>query len=555
MSSLEATMISGSSSGFDEHRWIIHIRKTLNEDPEEETDIPVSIFNVPKSLLFNNVDTYVPQQVALGPYHYWRPELYEMERYKLGSAKRTLKTLQSVKFQHLVDQFTLIEPTIRACYHKYLDISGETLAWMMVIDVSFLLEFLHIYAVKSQGKVLRRISSRMSHLIDFAERKSAHNAILRDMIMLENQIPMFLLRKMLEFQLSSVETADDTLLSMLGGVCKVLSPFRMTVDLTAIRIRDQVHILDFLYQVILPTESEGPLSELTETESQNGTKGFQEKISNYGKQLLDKITSSVSVMVSFFKRIFLSRHVQVILRLPWLIISNLPGFSTLKQPIEHLCSSRNKDEATKPGNCSKENEHINKPPTVEEISIPSVTELCKSGISFVPTNGSVMTLGFDSNTSTFFLPTITLDVNTEIVLRNLVAYEACNASGPLVFTRYTELMNGIIDTEEDARLLRERGIVLNLLKSDEEVANLWNGMSRSIRLTKVQFLDKMIEDVNKFYNGKWAIKIEKFIKLYVFKSWKILILVAAVLLLVLMSLQVFSSMYRFYHLFHMRNIR
>ncbi|KAK1358188.1 hypothetical protein POM88_051444 [Heracleum sosnowskyi] len=470
MSSLEATMISGSSSGFDEHRWIIHIRKTLNEDPEEETDIPVSIFNVPKSLLFNNVDTYVPQQVAL-------------------------------------------------------------------------------------GKVLRRISSRMSHLIDFAERKSAHNAILRDMIMLENQIPMFLLRKMLEFQLSSVETADDTLLSMLGGVCKVLSPFRMTVDLTAIRIRDQAHILDFLYQVILPTESEGPLSELTETESQNGTKGFQEKISNYGKQLLDKITSSVSVMVSFFKRIFLSRHVKVILRLPWLIISNLPGFSTLKQPIEHLCSSRNKDEATKPGNCSKENEHINKPPTVEEISIPSVTELCKSGISFVPTNGSVMTLGFDSNTSTFFLPTITLDVNTEIVLRNLVAYEACNASGPLVFTRYTELMNGIIDTEEDARLLRERGIVLNLLKSDEKVANLWNGMSRSIRLTKVQFLDKMIEDVNKYYNGKWAIKIEKFIKLYVFKSWKILILVAAVLLLLLMSLQVFSSMYRFYHLFHMRNIR
>ncbi|XP_074376655.1 putative UPF0481 protein At3g02645 [Apium graveolens] len=549
-------MISSSSSGFDEHRWIIHIRKSLNEDPEEEADIPVTIFNVPKSLLLNNADAYVPQQVALGPYHHWRPELYEMERYKLGSAKRTLKIMQSVRFQHLVDQFTLIEPTIRACYHKYLDISGETLAWMMVIDVSFLLEFLHIYAVKSRGKVLRRVSSRMSHLIDFAERKSGHNAILRDMIMLENQIPMFLLRKMLEFQLSSVESADDTLLSMLGGVCNVLSPFRVMIDLSAIQIRDQVHILGFLYQAILPTKSEGSLSELMETDSQNGTKVSQEKSSNFGEQLLDIITRSFSVMVSFFKRILQSRHVKVILRLPWLIISNLPGISTLKQPIEDLCCSRGKDEEEKkPGNCSKENDHINKPPTVEEISIPSVTELYKSGISFVPTDGSIMTLGFDSKTSTFSLPTITLDVNTEIVLRNLVAYEACNASGPLVFTRYTELMNGIIDTEEDARLLRERGIVLNLLKSDEEVANLWNGMSRSIRLTKVQFMDKMIEDINKYYSGKWTIKIEKFIKLYVFKSWKILILVAAVLLLLLMSLQVFSSMYRFYHLFQMRNMR
>ncbi|KAL1814479.1 hypothetical protein DCAR_0518632 [Daucus carota subsp. sativus] len=543
-----------SSSGFDEHRWIIHIRRTLDEDPEEEADIPVSIFDVPKSLLFNNVDSYIPQQIALGPYHYWRPELYEMERYKLGSAKRTLRSLRSVRFQQLVDQFTLIEPTIRACYHKYLDVSGETLAWMMVIDVSFLLEFLHIYAVKSQGKVLRRISSRMSHLIDFAERKSAHNAILRDMIMLENQIPMFLLRKMLEFQLSSVETADDTLLSMLGGVCKALSPFKMIMDLNSVLIRDQAHVLGFLYQMIMPTKPEGQLSELNESEGQDETKESQEKISCIGKKLLDKVSRFLSVMIGFCKRILLSRHVKAILRFPWLIISNLPGFSTLKQPIEYLCCSRDKDEEMKAGNCSKENDH-NKPPMVEEISIPSVTELFKSGISFVPTNGSVMTLGFNSKTSTFFLPTITLDVNAEIVLRNLVAYEACNASGPLVFTRYTELMNGIIDTEEDARLLRESGVVLNLLKSDEEVANLWNGMSRSIRLTKVQFLDKMIEDINKYYNGKWAIKIEKFIKLYVFKSWKILILVAAVLLLVLMSLQVFFSMYRLYHLFHMTNIR
>ncbi|KAI7985308.1 putative UPF0481 protein [Camellia lanceoleosa] len=81
--------------------------------------------------------------------------------------------------------------------------------------------------------------------------------------------------------------------------------------------------------------------------------------------------------------------------------------------------------------------------------------------------------------------------------RNLVAYEACNASGSLVFTRYTELMNGIIDIEEDAKLLGEEGIILNHVKSNKEVAELWNGMGRSFRLTKVPFLDKVIEDVNK----------------------------------------------------------
>jgi hypothetical protein len=61
---------------------------------------------------------------------------------------------------------------------------------------------------------------------------------------------------------------------------------------------------------------------------------------------------------------------------------------------------------------------------------------------------------------------IGIDVNSEILLRNLVACEASACTGPLVLARYVELMNGIIDTEEDARLLRERGKILNYLKSE-----------------------------------------------------------------------------------------
>jgi hypothetical protein len=59
-------------------------------------------------------------------------------------------------------------------------------------------------------------------------------------------------------------------------------------------------------------------------------------------------------------------------------------------------------------------------------------------------------------------------------------------------------MNGIIDTENDAKILREKGIILNHLKSDKEVANMWNGMSKSLRLSRVQSMDKTIEDVTSF---------------------------------------------------------
>lgn len=72
----------GMAPNFDESRWIIQIRRTLDEELDEFSEVPVCIFNVPKPLMVTDPDSYVPQEVALGPYHYWRPELYEMDRYR-----------------------------------------------------------------------------------------------------------------------------------------------------------------------------------------------------------------------------------------------------------------------------------------------------------------------------------------------------------------------------------------------------------------------------------------------------------------------------------------
>ncbi|XP_034680379.1 putative UPF0481 protein At3g02645 [Vitis riparia] len=540
-------MTSNSNPSFDELRWVIEIRRTLDEELEEDSEVPVNIYNVPKTLMAAKPDCYVPQEVALGPYHHWQPELYEMERYKLAAAKRTQKHLQRVKFESLVDQLTKHEPRIRACYHRFLEFNGDTLAWMMAIDASFLLEFLQVYSIKA-GWLLTRVSSRMSHLVDYAGTKSAHNAILRDMVMVENQIPLFVLRKVLEFQFPTLDQADDMLRSMLAGFGEDLCPFRMKEDLTQIHVEEQAHLLDFLYHIIVPRSKEP--SEIIEVENEDESKEGKEGSfgdSSYVQQLFQIIWNLLSTSnqgpISLLKRLLFSDPVKVILKLPWKIISNLPGFSVLKRPVEYIFFSQKKEENNPENGNSNSNSNIIKPPLIEEIAIPSVSELYKSGVRFLPANGSISSITFDAKTATLYLPTVSLDVNTEVTLRNLVAYEASNASGPLVMTRYTELMNGIIDTEEDAKILRERGIILNRLKSDEEVANLWNGMSKSIRLTKVPFLDKVIEDVNNYHTGIWKIKAGKFMKRYVIGSWQLLTFVATVLIFLLMTLQAFCSVY------------
>ncbi|KAL6326374.1 hypothetical protein AAG906_007879 [Vitis piasezkii] len=477
-------MTSNSNPSFDELRWVIEIRRTLDEELEEDSEVPVNIYNVPKTLMATKPDCYVPQEVALGPYHHWRPELYEMERYKLAAAKRTQKHLQRVKFESLVDQLTKHEPRIRACYHKFLEFNGDTLAWMMAIDASFLLEFLQVYAIKA---------------VDYAGTKSAHNAILRDMVMLENQIPLFVLRKVLEFQFLTLDQADDMLCSMLAGFGEDLCPFGMMKDLPQIHVEEQAHLLDFLYHLIVPRSKEP--SEIIEL--------FQ--------IIWNLLSTCTQGPIRLLKRLLLSDPVKVILKLPWTIVSKLPD----------IFFSQNKEE-NKPENGN----NIIKPPLIEEIAIPSVSELSKSGVRF-----------YLLMMATLYLPTVSLDVNTEVILRNLVAYEASNASGPLIIARYTELMNGIIDTKEDAQFLRERGIILNRLKSDEEVADLWNGMNKTIRLTKVPFLDKVIEDVNNYHTSIWQVKAGKFMKRYVFGSWQFLTFLATVCILWLMALQAFCSVY------------
>ncbi|KAK9232418.1 hypothetical protein WN943_022664 [Citrus x changshan-huyou] len=52
-----------------------------------------------------------------------------------------------------------------------------------------------------------------------------------------------------------------------------------------------------------------------------------------------------------------------------------------------------------------------------------------------------------------------------------------------------------------------------------------------------------MEDVNKYYYNRWKVKFGKYMKLYVFGSWKFLTLLAAIVLLLLTTLQAFCSDY------------
>jgi len=271
---------------FDEVQWVVRIRQSLEEGAaggdgdgdDDDTSIPVSVFNVPKALRVHKPEAYTPQLIALGPYHHWRPELYEMERYKLAAARRAQRRLcAGLKLEGLVQQFVRLERRVRAHYHRYLDFSGETLAWTMVVDGAFLLEFLQIYDAAAAadddegggGRALRRLPSRMAHLVDFAGRKSAHNLILRDMLMLENQVPLFLLRRILEPQCASADEAGELLARMVTGLVKELCPFKMMESFPTVDAGKHAHVLEVIYYLLVPKPAEDHAAEAADAHAGN----------------------------------------------------------------------------------------------------------------------------------------------------------------------------------------------------------------------------------------------------------------------------------------------
>ncbi|GAB2300266.1 hypothetical protein Dimus_034301 [Dionaea muscipula] len=530
----------------DDKRWVIEIRNFFEEEEIDDGNdiVPVSIFYVPNTIKAMKPEAYSPQLIALGPYHQWCEELYKLEKYKLVSAKRVQARFKTttLQLQRLIDKLMKMEPRIRGSYHdSFIHVNGETLAWVMAIDGIFLLDFLHTYTDQTTHSALAS-SPTLTRIVmgSTGNNKFASESILKDILMLENQIPLIVLKNiMFVVHCTPSETdqdlADNLLSLLLMDVCKEISPLKFNADnYPHAKVIQHWHLLDLLYHLIVPKQEQQQQQSTEELELEEILIKSAEERTPKPSTLSQEMEALHWIWKLLSKlNLHVVRKINLAIKIPIKLIKRISK-ELEQRPSDHLSPH---------GDGDLDHDHM-KAPLVEEIMIPSVTELHDAGVEFCPTGGSgdITTIRFDAKARKFYLPVIHLCDHTEVVMRNLVAYEALALQGrPLVLARYTELMNGIIDTSEDAKLLREKNIIINRLKSDQEVADLWNGMSRAIRLSKVPHMDKAIAEANAYYNATPKRKFRNLMRKYVYGSWRILLFLATILLLVLMVVQSFCS--------------
>ncbi|GLJ35833.1 hypothetical protein SUGI_0719410 [Cryptomeria japonica] len=84
-------LVNADEVKFDQDLWLIQI----HGKQEEEKEIFASLFGVPKELLAMTPEAFIPQCVSFARDHHWRSQLYEMERYKVATARRFQKSINS----------------------------------------------------------------------------------------------------------------------------------------------------------------------------------------------------------------------------------------------------------------------------------------------------------------------------------------------------------------------------------------------------------------------------------------------------------------------------
>ncbi|KAL9313300.1 hypothetical protein ACSQ67_018752 [Phaseolus vulgaris] len=154
------------------------------------------IYRVPYCIRRLKEDAYTPTVVSIGPFHHNRhTRLHTMERHKLMYCKAFLERTQT-SLERWIHYVEGAELQFRRCYSEAIEFNKEELVKIILVDCGFILELFWRYHDdnKSQDDTFLSIPWLSTH-------------IRLDLLLLENQLPFFILHNL--FRLSFSTTTNN----------------------------------------------------------------------------------------------------------------------------------------------------------------------------------------------------------------------------------------------------------------------------------------------------------------------------------------------------------
>ncbi|KAJ7957288.1 hypothetical protein O6P43_023611 [Quillaja saponaria] len=143
------------------------------------------IYKVPSYLRKLNKDAYTPMVVSIGPFHHGNKTLQNMERHKIRFLKRFLERISPTICSEWIESIKELEPRIRLCYAETIELSRNELVKVIMVDAGFILELFFIYFYKQHIGWKDEDNILLKPWLT--------TAIRSDLLLLENQLPFFVL--------------------------------------------------------------------------------------------------------------------------------------------------------------------------------------------------------------------------------------------------------------------------------------------------------------------------------------------------------------------------
>ncbi|KAH9686990.1 DUF862 domain-containing protein [Citrus sinensis] len=189
----------------------------------------------------------------------------------------------------------------------------------------------------------------------------------------------------------------------------------------------------------------------------------------------------------------------------------------------HLPSSRNQEK--------QEGQQYHKGKTA-----PSVTDLHQAGVHFSLSKSNDL-FAIEFKNRTLHIPKLKLQLETESLFRNLIAFEQRHYSENYI-NDYVFLIHDLVNTAKDVDLLVQNGIIENWLPDKEAASTLINNLSRGTTLLADSFyfsgLCKGLNDHCKRTCYKWRANLKEN---YFNTPWPGISVCGAVFLLILTVIQ------------------
>ncbi|GFY93124.1 hypothetical protein Acr_08g0015200 [Actinidia rufa] len=181
------------------------------------------------------------------------------------------------------------------------------------------------------------------------------------------------------------------------------------------------------------------------------------------------------------------------------------------------------------------------------VKMPCVMELEEAGVKFQAVKKgkeiSIFEINFEDGV--LKIPEFEVSDLTEIFLRNIIAYEQHigNDHKTKYFTDFTSFVDALINTKEDVSKLCGHQIITNLLGDDEEVACMFNKLGQGKILEPSSFYySQVCQKLNDHCQKRWNKARAKLMRDYFNTPWASVSTSAAIFLLLLTLAQTLASL-------------